>query len=103
MNKRPYTEAEKRGFRLAFAQKKRRRDTMMILAIAVGLVLLPTVETVIESRGSLLSVLLLIGLVALVVGGSFFEARDWHCPACGQSLGNERNPKACRKCGIPLQ
>jgi len=103
VSKKSYTEAQERSFRAQFAQKKRRRNTLMILAVAIGLVLVPTIEAVINSRGSLTSIVLLLGLIALGIAGTVFEYRDWHCPACGESLGNERNPKHCRKCGISLQ
>ena len=103
MRNRPYTETEERGFRAAVAQKKRSRSNLMFLAIAVGLVFVPTIEAIIDSRGSLTSILLLIGLIAIVIGGSLFEARDWRCPACGERLSNERNPRHCRKCGISLR
>jgi Mn2+/Fe2+ NRAMP family transporter len=32
-----------------------------------------------------------------------FTAFNWRCPACKKYMGNDMNPRGCKKCGARLQ
>ena len=92
-----WSPEERRGFRRAFDERRRRQTRAGQLFAGILIVLV--------SLGVLLRVspgwwVPAVGLVALA--GLVFRLTNWKCPACGEGLPTRGSGRICPGCGLPL-
>lgn len=97
------TEDRKAAVRRDFASRRRRQ--FLFSAPLTGA--LAAIAVLAEKKSALFvgypSAMWATAGMVLVVGAVAFSLRNWRCPACGASPGTTINPRACGRCGVPLQ
>ena len=82
--------------------RRRTRQLVLIVPVGIALVMVHFFDSKAEVSG-LVSTGIILGGLAVVLGGLAFSVWNWRCPSCDGYLGRSINPRHCSKCGFKLR
>ncbi len=82
------------------------RRTRQFIAIVAAVILVLLVAMLYKRSdlfGEFSKNILAFAQILIILAFINFTAFNWRCPSCKKYMGNDMNPRGCKKCGTRLQ
>jgi Mn2+/Fe2+ NRAMP family transporter len=82
------------------------RRTRQLIAIGAAAILVLLVAMLYKRSdlfGEFSKNTLAFAQILIILAFINFTAFNWRCPSCKKYMGNDMNPRGCKKCGVRLQ
>jgi len=82
---------------------RRTRQFIAIVAAIIFVLLVAMLYKRSDLFGEFSKNTLAFAQILIILAFINFTAFNWRCPSCKKYMGNDMNPRGCKKCGVRLQ